>query len=197
MWKEVWEIGFLFIFNCYFMFQYSRCLEYGVFLGKPADYFLMLLFNWTCCVVLALQIGFPSLMSPMVMSVVYVWCALNKDARIETFWFGTSFRAVYLPWVIILTNLLMKGSIILEILGIIVGHAAYYLTFKFPLLRPPAFLKQLLPDAVVADDDVDARVRGVGARVRAVHGGAPVGPGGVPRHYWGRGLTLAPAQDNS
>ncbi|KAI5641266.1 der1-like family domain-containing protein [Phthorimaea operculella] len=184
MWTRVWEIGFLFFFNCYFMFHYSRRLENGVFLGKPADYFFFLLFNWTCCVVLALLIGFPCLMSPMVLSIVYVWCALNKDARIETVWFGTSFRAVYLPWVMVLTNLLMKRSIILEVLGIIVGHAAYYLTFKFPLLRPPSFLKQLLPDAEVEDDTDDI---GVGVRVRAVYGGAPVGPGGVPRHNWGKG----------
>ncbi|KOB69379.1 Uncharacterized protein OBRU01_12816 [Operophtera brumata] len=47
-----------------------------------------------------LMLDFPSifysfqiLMDPMVLSVLYVWCQLNKD-MIVSFWFGTRFKAM-------------------------------------------------------------------------------------------------------
>lgn len=61
------------------------------------------------------------LMDPVVLSVIYVWCQLNKDT-IVTFWFGTRFRAVMLPWVLLGFNVLINGGGLDEIIGIIVGH---------------------------------------------------------------------------
>ena len=48
------------------------------------------------------------LMDPMVMSILYVWCQLNKDT-IVNFWFGTQFKAMYLPWVLFGFNLIISG----------------------------------------------------------------------------------------
>lgn len=48
-------------------------------------------------------------MDPMVLSVLYVWCQLNKDV-IVNFWFGTRFKAMYLPWVLLIVNLLLSGG---------------------------------------------------------------------------------------
>ena len=49
------------------------------------------------------------LMDPMVMSILYVWCQLNKDT-IVNFWFGTQFKAMYLPWVLFGFNLIISGD---------------------------------------------------------------------------------------
>lgn len=51
--------GFHFLINCYFLYNYSQRLEMGMFAGKPADYFYMLLFNWLCCVIIGLLVNLP------------------------------------------------------------------------------------------------------------------------------------------
>ncbi|KAI5641267.1 der1-like family domain-containing protein [Phthorimaea operculella] len=178
--------GFHFLINCYFLYNYSSRLETGMFLGKPADYFYMLLFNWACCVLTAMLVGLPFLMDPMVLSVLYVWCQLNKDV-IVSFWFGTRFKAMYLPWVLLAFNLVINGGGVMELLGILIGHLSFFLVFKYPqefggpaLLTPPLFLKQIFPDT--------RYMGGFGSAPTAratTTGGATTG-----RHNWGRGHTL-------
>ncbi|CAK1543462.1 unnamed protein product [Leptosia nina] len=179
--------GFNFLMNCYFLYSYSKRLEMGMFEGKPADYFYMLLFNWATCVVIALMIDLPILMDPMVLSVLYVWCQLNKD-MIVSFWFGSQFKAMYLPWVLLAFNIVMRGGGVTELIGILVGHLAFFLLFKYPqefggpaLLTPPMFLKQMFPDT-----------RYVGGFGSAPQSRAPTRPatGGFGGHNWGRGQTL-------
>lgn len=51
----------------------------------------------------------PILMDPMVLSVLYVWCKLNQDV-IVTFWFGTRFKAMYLPWVLLGMNMILSSG---------------------------------------------------------------------------------------
>ena len=91
------------------MHCYSLRLETGIFDGRPADYFFMLIFNWLLSTIVALFMAIPMLMDPMVMSMMYVWCQLNKDT-IVTFWFGTQFKAMYLPWVLFAFNLIIAGN---------------------------------------------------------------------------------------
>jgi derlin-1 len=69
----------------------------------------MLLFTWLCCVVVALMGNIMMLMDPMVMCVLYVWCQLNQET-IVSFWFGTQFKAMYLPWVLLGFNLIVAGG---------------------------------------------------------------------------------------
>lgn len=83
--------GFHFMVNCYFLYNYSLRLERGEYDGRPADYFYMLLFNAACSVVAGLFGQFPLLMDPMVLSVLYIWCQLNKDT-IVNFWFGKGMK---------------------------------------------------------------------------------------------------------
>ncbi|KAI8432810.1 hypothetical protein MSG28_013756 [Choristoneura fumiferana] len=132
--------GFHFMVNCYFLYSYSERLETGMFGGKPADYCYMLI-----------------LMDQMVMSVLYVWCQLNKDVVV-------SFCGL------------------MEFIGILVGHLAFFLLFKYPqefggpaLLTPPSFLKQWFPDT-----------RQMGSFGLPPESRNPVRTG----HTWGRGHTL-------
>ena len=69
----------------------------------------MLLFNWMLATIVALFMNIKVLMDPMVMSILYVWCQLNKDT-IVNFWFGTQFKAMYLPWVLFAFNLIISGT---------------------------------------------------------------------------------------
>ncbi|XP_068937156.1 derlin-1 isoform X1 [Petaurus breviceps papuanus] len=124
--------GFLYLVNLYFLYQYSTRLETGAFDGRPADYMFMLLFNWVCIVITGLIMDMQLLMIPLIMSVLYVWAQLNRE-MIVSFWFGTRFKACYLPWVILVFNYIIGGSVINELIGNLVGHLYYFLMFKYPM----------------------------------------------------------------
>jgi len=111
------KTGFHFLINLYFLINYSKLLETGVFATRPADYALLLLFNWVMCLIAGIFMNMMVLMDPMVLSVLYVWCMLNKDT-IVTFWFGTQFKAMYLPWVLFGFNMILSGGGMAELIGI-------------------------------------------------------------------------------
>nr|XP_033325448.1 derlin-1 [Megalopta genalis] len=143
--------GFHFLINCYLLYIYSMRLERGEYDGRPADYCYLLLFNWICCIIIGLLCEFYVLMDPMVLSVLYVWCQLNKDV-IVNFWFGTQFKAMYLPWVLFAFNLIISRGGMMELFGILVGHLYVFLKFKYPqefggpqLLNTPKVLESYFP----------------------------------------------------
>ncbi len=58
-----------------------------------------------------------------------------------------NFQAPYLPWVLFAFSLLLGNSVIVDLMGIIVGHIYYFLEDIFPrqqggfrLLKTPRFL---------------------------------------------------------
>merc|ERR1712211_176402 len=86
------------------------------------------------------------------MSILYVWCQLNKDT-IVNFWFGTQFKAMYLPWVLFGFNMIIAGGGVMELVGILIGHMYFFLMFKYPqdfggpsLLSTPGILYQWFPN---------------------------------------------------
>ncbi|TNN02249.1 derlin-1 [Takifugu flavidus] len=179
--------GFQYLINLYFLYHYSTRLETGSFDGRPADYVFMLLFNWICIVISAMLINMRLLMIPMIMSVLYVWAQLNKDT-IVTFWFGTQFKAHYLPWVILMFNFVIGGSFLNELTGNLVGHLYYFLMFKYPIdfggqafLSTPDILYRYFPNR-------RGGVAGIG--VPPTRRPAAQRPGGVGRHNWGQGYHL-------
>lgn len=126
-------------------------------------------------------------MDPMILSVLYVWCQLNKDT-IVNFWFGTQFKAMYLPWVLLAFNLVLLSDGLFSIVGIIVGHLYFFLKFKYPqelggvsYLETPAFIKQYFPDESGA-------IYGFGAA--PINRQAPVDPAAGNRIFGGRGQAL-------
>uniref|UniRef100_A0A3Q4AIY6 Derlin n=1 Tax=Mola mola TaxID=94237 RepID=A0A3Q4AIY6_MOLML len=172
--------GFLYLVNLYFLYHYSTRLETGVFDRRPADYVFMLLFNWICIVLL---------MIPLIMSVLYVWAQFNKDT-IVTFWFGTRFKAYYLPWVILFFNFIIGGSFLDELTGNLVGHLYYFLVFKYPIdlggqafISTPEILYRYFPNR-------RGGVSGFGVPpARRPAAQEQVG-GGAGRHNWGQGNRL-------
>ncbi|XP_044524892.1 derlin-1 isoform X2 [Gracilinanus agilis] len=161
--------GFLYLVNLYFLYQYSTRLETGAFDGRPADYMFMLLFNWICIVITGLVMDMQLLMIPLIMSVLYVWAQLNRD-MIVSFWFGTRFKACYLPWVILGFNYIIGGSYPMDLGG---------RTF----LSTPQFLYRWLPSR-------RGGVSGFGVPPASMRRAAEHQLGGGGRHNWGQGFRL-------
>ncbi|XP_020833315.1 derlin-3 isoform X1 [Phascolarctos cinereus] len=83
---------------------------------------------------------------------VYVWSRRNPDLRMN--FFGLlNFQAPFLPWVLMGFSLLLGNSVLVDLLGIAVGHIYYFLEDVFPnqpggkkLLLTPSFLKLIFDD---------------------------------------------------
>lgn len=78
-------------------------------------------------------------MDPMVLSVLYVWCQLNKEV-IVTFWFGTRFKAVYLPWVLLAFHFIVDKAMF-SVAGIVVGHLYHFLKYEYPQRGGASYLE--------------------------------------------------------
>ncbi|XP_055296109.1 derlin-1 isoform X2 [Sitodiplosis mosellana] len=189
--------GFHFMLNCYFLYNYSLRLETDHFKSSPGDYFFLLLFNWACCTVIGLLFNLPLLMDPLILSVLYIWCQLNKNV-IVNFWFGTRFKAMYLPWVLLGFNLILSSGSMYSLVGILVGHLYFFLKIKYPqelggpsYLNTPAFIKSYFPD-------VRGGVHGFGFAPQNQRTDQPAGGGGGGNNQnrffggnnWGRGQRL-------
>jgi len=173
------KLGFPFLINVYFLYSYSNRLETGVYDGRPADYFFLLLFNWLVLIILGFIIPLKVVGMPLVISVLYVWCQVNRDTIVQ-FWFGTQFKAMYLPWALAGFNVLLGGNGIMELIGIFVGHMFFFLKYKYPIdyggasfLNTPQIMYKYFPN------------RGGGV---SGFGQAPASRGPPPeegRHEWG------------
>ncbi|RDD43037.1 Derlin-1 [Trichoplax sp. H2] len=170
--------GFQYLINLYFLYSYSIRLETGLFDGRPADFIFMLIFCWLTLILL---------MTPMVLSVLYVWCQVNRDVIVQ-FFFGTQFKAMYLPWVFAIFNIVIRGSGKDELIGIFVGHVYFFLVFKYPqeyggrqLIGTPSFLYRYFP----------SRRGGVSGFGVPPASRRPENEGqGFRGHRWGTGQTL-------
>ncbi|XP_034666797.1 derlin-1 isoform X1 [Drosophila subobscura] len=174
--------AFHFLINCYFIVQYSTRLEKDQYSRSPSDYLYLLIVTAVLANIggLLFQVNF--LMDMMVMAVTYIWCQLNKDVTVS-FWFGSRFKAIYLPWVLAAFEFIFKFSLA-SLLGIFNGHVYFFLKFQYSqelggnaLLETPQFLKRLVPDTSGGFGGF-----GVPPESRA--------PPRAPENPWGRGMTL-------
>jgi len=86
------------------------------------------------------------------MMIIYVWARRNPHIIIS--FLGVHFRAPYLPYVFFAFSFLLNGEgLLVDALGIAVGHSYYFLEDVFPyrsggvrILKTPLFLRRLLDD---------------------------------------------------
>lgn len=84
---------------------------------------------------------------------VYIWSKRNPYIRMN--FFGMlNFNAPYLPWVLFGFSLLLDNSVMIDLMGIAVGHIYFYLEDVFPninggfrVLKTPRLLRLLFDEA--------------------------------------------------
>jgi Derlin-2/3 len=144
--------GFTFLFNLIFTYRYCRMLEEGSFRGKAADFFLMFVFGASLMIVIAFFVNLLFLGHAFTIMLVYVWSRRNPYVRMN--FFGLlNFQAPYLPWVLLAFSLLLGNSVLVDLMGIAVGHVYYFLEDVFPrqqggfrVLQTPSFIKALFDE---------------------------------------------------
>ncbi|XP_075760511.1 derlin-2 isoform X4 [Pelodiscus sinensis] len=133
--------------SCNFRYRYCRMLEEGSFRGRTADFVFMFLFGGFLMTLFGLFVNLVFLGQAFTIMLVYVWSRRNPYVRMN--FFGLLiFQAPFLPWVLMGFSLLLGNSIIVDLLGIAVGHIYFFLEDIFPnqpgggrLLRTPSLLK--------------------------------------------------------
>ena len=114
--------------------RYSRLLEEGDFRGRTANYVLMLLFGVTNISLVASYISNVHFLgSALTFMMAYVWGRRNEEVRMSLLGFIT-FNAPYLPFVMLAFSILIGNAITMDLIGICVGHAYYFLEFVYPVM---------------------------------------------------------------
>lgn len=143
-------VGISLIFNMLFLYRFCRKLEETSFAGNTAGFIVMLFFGASVTLVIAtLFVRMMFMGEALTTMLVYVWCRRNPFVRYSFFGLFT-FQAPYLPWLLILLSVLFGGSVMVDLVGIAVGHVYYFLEDVFPskpggfkILKTPTFLGRL------------------------------------------------------
>ncbi|KAG9354642.1 hypothetical protein JZ751_001355 [Albula glossodonta] len=130
-------------------YRYCRMLEEGSFRGRTADFVFMFLFGAVLMTLFGLFANLFFLGQAFTIMLVYVWSRRNPYVRMN--FFGLlNFQAPFLPWVLMGFSLLLGNSIVVDLLGIGVGHIYFFLEDIFPnqpggrkLLMTPGLLRLL------------------------------------------------------
>lgn len=106
-------------------------LEEGSFRGRTADMVYMFLFGGILMTLFGLYANLFFLGQAFTIMLVYIWSRRNPYIRMN--FFGLlNFQAPFLPWVLMGFSLLLGNSIVIDLLGIGVGHIYYFLEDVFP-----------------------------------------------------------------
>lgn len=89
--------------------------------------------------------------SALTFMMAYVWGRRNEDVKMSFLGF-LQFNAPYLPWVMLTFSVLIGNAVVMDIIGICVGHMYYFVEFVYPvmasirnwpiqrIMEPPALL---------------------------------------------------------
>jgi len=145
------KLGFPFLVTMLWLVQYGASLEKETFAGDTADMLFFVLFNSILLFIPGYLLDFKILSKALILSMIYYWSRKNPDVQM-TFFFGIRFKAIYFPWVLVAFNVLLGGSPIQEIMGIIVCHVYFFLMDVLPaqqghaVLKTPEILKYYFPN---------------------------------------------------
>eukprot|EP00698_Gefionella_okellyi_P022498 TRINITY_DN7469_c0_g1_i1.p1 TRINITY_DN7469_c0_g1~~TRINITY_DN7469_c0_g1_i1.p1 ORF type:complete len:251 (+),score=28.36 TRINITY_DN7469_c0_g1_i1:111-863(+) len=145
-------LGFPFVISLILIYRYFQNTERDVFFGRTADFVHALLLGAVVLLATSLLLKVPFLGMPLVFYVLYIWCMANPNAQAS--FFGFSFKAAYLPWVLAGFQLLLGGFPMGELMGIGSGHVYHFLKNLYPLqhggqqlffMKTPDWMRLLFP----------------------------------------------------
>ncbi|RIA96119.1 Der1-like family-domain-containing protein, partial [Glomus cerebriforme] len=148
-------------FQLYFLCQCSRDVETTKFSGRTADYIVFLLFEVLTILILGwlgwYTRGLVLLNQSLIMAIICTWSLYNRQDYVN-FLFGIRFKGVYLPFVLLMFDMLVISGIPWGLLiGIITGYLYYYLK-ELGFLNTPRLLYRYFPRTSIRYVNQDQRV---------------------------------------
>ena len=98
--------------------------------GQTADFAYLMLISALMFLVLSYFLNQPVLGNGLVFTVLYVWSKNNAEQQVSMY--GFPIKAAQLPFVLIGLRVLMGHSVMLDLLGLVIGHIYYFLTSVMP-----------------------------------------------------------------
>jgi Derlin-2/3 len=127
------EIGIDFVFHLFFLVRYCRSLEEQGFRNRSADFLWLLVFGMIVLTLLAtvfpVKVQFLGISLNFMLT--YIWSRRNPHVPMSFFGVFT-FGAAYLPFVLMAFSILIGGSPMMDVLGLVAGHLYYYLEDVYP-----------------------------------------------------------------
>jgi Derlin-2/3 len=105
----------------------------------------MMIFGSSLMLLTSPLLDLPFLSHSLVIMILYIWSRRNPHERLRLFGLFT-IGAGYLSYVLLGLSILVGGSIIVDLLGILVGHIYFFLTDIIPeeydiqILKTPFFM---------------------------------------------------------
>lgn len=180
------DLSLDFLFHMFFLYRYCKMLETNSFRGRTADFLYMLIFGALMLTLVSPLTKIDMLGPSLTFMMVYVWGRRNSRQAVN-FLGVLSFRAPYLPWVLLLFSFVLGSSPATDLMGILVGHVYYYMADVYPAMAGVSLLKtpRLLQMLVGNNDDFDGGP--FDDHVQEAQGG---GGDGRQQAGWGQGRML-------
>uniref|UniRef100_A0A7S1LXG8 Derlin n=1 Tax=Neobodo designis TaxID=312471 RepID=A0A7S1LXG8_NEODS len=193
---EVWRLvtalfflgppSFPWLFNVAMLVMYTQRQEED-HAGRTADLVWLFVLLGAALHVGAFLLALPVMSFALTMALLWVWCRRHEDAQLSLYMF--QFKAATFPWVLLVFHLILGGSIVQDLVGIVCGHAYYFAADVLPkthgttLISTPGFVRRWFPNERMGAYTVHAPAA-------ARPGGAMPAPGQPQRHQWGGGRAL-------
>lgn len=144
------SLGLDFVFHMFFLVKYCKALEEGSFRNRSSDFLWMLVFGGTLLTLVAPFVNIQFLGSSLTFMMVYVWGRRHQYVNLS-FLGIFNFTAPYLPWVLLAFSVVLGSSPVVDLLGMVAGHAYYFLEDVYPRmtgrrpLKTPSIVKAMFP----------------------------------------------------
>jgi len=144
------RLGFSFLIHMLFLVRYAGTLESEHFSGRLSDYVWMQIVICSVLLGSTFLLPMPILGMGLIVALIYYWSRKNPDVEMSLM-FGIRFKSIYFPWVLVAMSMLMGGSPIPELLGILAGHFYYFCEEILPVthgirpLKTPEFMYRIIP----------------------------------------------------
>lgn len=140
------------MFQLYFFSSFSSKLERNEIFEQPGDYLFFLLVQTLLLDVFSLvlqwPVGIPMLGPALIFSIIYYW-SRREPYQVLSF-FGFSIKGFQFPFALMFFQLLMGGSIWIDLLGLASGHIYYFLKevvpgeYQYTLIKTPSFITNFM-----------------------------------------------------
>ncbi|KAK9485087.1 Der1-like family-domain-containing protein [Lipomyces starkeyi] len=174
------------LMEIYMFYTYSKDLEMEKFRGYTADYLYFLTLLGSAIAGLNYFTGGVAYLAPLLVALTHTWSQYNPE-RIVRFYFGITFKAKYLPAVLLAFKLLIEGqlSFLISATGVVASYLYQHLETSqpgsppSPIIQTPQWLKKLLPAAWSVESGWTTDTRHVQRSFgSAYYPSAPAGSGG-------------------
>ena len=134
-----------FVFSMFFLVKYGQEVERKRFEGRTADCLWYYAFAGLVMLGVAFVLGEqPFLATSMLSALVYLWSREFSEQQLSMYGLF-NVQGFYLPWVLCAIHVLLGGSAVPDLIGIVAGHVYYFLEdVQGYRLRAPLFLSDAL-----------------------------------------------------